>query len=69
MAQFEVVFRGGSIVDGTGTPKYTADVGIRDGRIAEIGRVSAHNGQADHDNTKRAHTSTVRGWERLPVLV
>ncbi len=25
--------------------------------------------QVDHDNAKRAHTSTVRGWERLPVLV
>ena len=25
--------------------------------------------QVDHDKAKRAHTSTVRGWERLPVLV
>jgi cytochrome P450 len=25
--------------------------------------------QVDHDNAKRAHTSTVRGWERLPVRV
>jgi cytochrome P450 len=25
--------------------------------------------QVDHDRAKRAHTSTVRGWERLPVLV
>ena len=25
--------------------------------------------EVDHDNAKRAHTSTVRGWERLPVLV
>jgi cytochrome P450 len=25
--------------------------------------------QLDHDRAKRAHTSTVRGWERLPVLV
>ena len=24
--------------------------------------------EVDHDNAKRAHTSTVRGWERLPVL-
>ena len=27
------------------------------------------NWQIDHDHAKRAHTSTVRGWERLPVLV
>ena len=25
--------------------------------------------EVDHDRAKRAHTSTVRGWERLPVLV
>ena len=25
--------------------------------------------QVDHDRAKRAHTSTVRGWERLPVLL
>jgi cytochrome P450 len=25
--------------------------------------------QVDHGHAKRAHTSTVRGWERLPVLV
>lgn len=25
--------------------------------------------QVDRDHAKRAHTSTVRGWERLPVLV
>jgi cytochrome P450 len=25
--------------------------------------------QVDHDHAKRAHTSTVRGWERLPVRV
>ncbi len=25
--------------------------------------------RVDHDNAKRAHTSTVRGWERLPVWV
>jgi len=25
--------------------------------------------QVDHDRAKRAHTSTVRGWERLPVRV
>jgi cytochrome P450 len=25
--------------------------------------------EVDHERAKRAHTSTVRGWERLPVVV
>src|SRR5436190_15965415 len=41
MAEFDLALRGGSVVDGTGIPRYTADVAIRGGRIAEIGRVGA----------------------------
>jgi len=33
------LIRGGVVIDGTGAPRRTADVGIRDGRIAAIGRV------------------------------
>ena len=36
----DVVVRGGTLVDGTGGPRRTADVGIRGGRIVEIGRVA-----------------------------
>ncbi|WP_189594111.1 N-acyl-D-amino-acid deacylase family protein [Streptomyces massasporeus] len=34
------VIKGATVVDGTGAPAYTADVGIRDGRIAVIGRIT-----------------------------
>ncbi|MDF2267275.1 D-aminoacylase [Streptomyces coacervatus] len=34
------VIKGATVVDGTGAPAYTADVGIRDGRIAAIGIVT-----------------------------
>jgi N-acyl-D-aspartate/D-glutamate deacylase len=34
---FDVIIRGGDVVDGTGRPRRRADVGVRDGRIAEIG--------------------------------
>jgi N-acyl-D-aspartate/D-glutamate deacylase len=37
---FDLVVRGGRIADGTGMPSYTADVAVRDGRIARIGRVT-----------------------------
>jgi len=34
---FDTVIRNGTIADGTGKPCYSADVGIREGKIAEIG--------------------------------
>lgn len=36
---FDVLIRGGRVIDGTGAPWYMADVGVRDGRIAAIGRL------------------------------
>jgi dihydroorotase/N-acyl-D-amino-acid deacylase len=36
---FDLVIRHGRIVDGTGSPWYAGDVGIRDGRITAIGRL------------------------------
>lgn len=39
-ARFDLVLRAGSVLDGEGTPARTADVAIRNGKVAEIGRVS-----------------------------
>jgi N-acyl-D-amino-acid deacylase len=36
----ELVIRGGSVIDGTGAPAFTADVAVDDGRIVEVGDVS-----------------------------
>jgi N-acyl-D-amino-acid deacylase len=38
---FDVLITGGKVLDGTGNPAYFADVGIRAGRIAAIGRLSS----------------------------
>src|ERR1035437_9630222 len=40
-APFDVVIANGHIIDGTGSPWYAADVGIRHGKIAAIGNLSA----------------------------
>ena len=48
MMSFDTVIRNGTIVDGTGLASYRADVGIVDGRIAEIGRIK-ERGDTDLD--------------------
>src|ERR1022692_5160184 len=40
-AAFDLVITNGHIIDGTGSPWYSGDVGIRDGKIAAIGNLSA----------------------------
>jgi len=37
---YDLLIRGGLVVDGTGLPARTADVGITDGHIADIGRLA-----------------------------
>jgi len=37
-AQYDIVIRGGTIVDGTGRPRFTGDVAIRAGRIVAVGQ-------------------------------
>jgi len=39
-ASFDLIIRNGHIIDGTGSPWYAGDVGVRDGHIAAIGDLS-----------------------------
>ena len=42
---YDVVIKNGTVVDGSGLPRYRADVGVTGGRIVEIGRIRAAAGR------------------------
>src|SRR5260221_8886731 len=44
MAEFDLVIKNGMIVDGTRAPRFRSDLGIKNGRIAKIGRIANHQG-------------------------
>jgi len=39
MAELDLIVRAGTVLDGTGGAARTADVGVRDGTVVEIGRI------------------------------
>lgn len=47
MAEFDIIIRGGTIVDGTRAPRYVSDVAIKDGKVAKIGGL--RNSTADRE--------------------
>ena len=40
MPTYDLILRGGTIVDGTGRPRFTGDVAVQGGLIAAVGKVS-----------------------------
>ena len=39
MAKFDTVIKNGTIIDGTGLPRYKGDIAVKDGRVAKMARV------------------------------
>ena len=71
-APYDLIIRNGHIIDGTGSPWYSGDIGIRNGRIAAIGFL----GTAQAKRTIDAHGMVVApgfidmlGQSELTILV
>ena len=71
-APYDLIIRNGHIIDGTGSPWYSGDIGIRNGRIAAIGFLGA----AQAKRTIDAHGMVVApgfidmlGQSELTILV
>src|SRR5579859_2956411 len=45
MPAYDLVIKGGTVIDGLRTPRYKADVAIAGGKVAAIGKVSASDGR------------------------
>lgn len=58
--KFDVVITNGHIMDGTGSPWYSGDVGIRDGKIAAIGNLTG---------SSRARTIDAKGNVVAPGFI
>jgi N-acyl-D-amino-acid deacylase len=68
---FDLILVGGRIVDGTGNPWYRADIGIRNGRIAEIGELSTRTSQRSiqlHDQVVSPGFIDMMGASSVPLL-
>jgi N-acyl-D-amino-acid deacylase len=61
MTDFDLVIRHATVVDGTGSPPYVADVGIRGGRIAAIGTFGS--------DVRAPHEIDARGRHLMPGFI
>ena len=58
MATYDLIIRNGTIVDGTGAPRFTGDIAVKDGLIAAVGEVHGNAG----DEIDAAGKVVAPGW-------
>ena len=57
MAEYDVIIKGGTIIDGLLTPGYVSDMAIKDGKIAQIGGLR-HSSASKVLDASGAHRSS-----------
>jgi N-acyl-D-amino-acid deacylase len=70
--RYDVVIHNGKIIDGTGSPWYAGDIGIIDGRIVAIGKVSGEGARETIDAAGRVVAPgfiDMLGQSELSILV
>ncbi len=69
---FDVIIRNGHILDGSGNPWFAADIGIKDGRIAAIGKLDGARATKVIDATNRIVSPgfiDMLGQSEYPLLI
>src|SRR3954469_9976820 len=51
MADYDLIVRGGYVVDGTGLPRRRVDVGVRGGKVATLARLESASAEEEIDAT------------------
>jgi len=49
MPEFDLIIKDGMIVDGTRAPRFRGDIGVKNGRIAKVGRIQSHQAKKTID--------------------
>ena len=65
---FDLIIRGGRVLDGTGNPSFRADIGVRDGHIAEVGLLANATATRPLSVTMAERIEAMRAWARGRVV-
>src|SRR5438132_3051292 len=61
MPEFDLHIRNGSVIDGSGTLAFRADVAVRDGRIAAVGAIGMERSEPDEAELARMQDAVAEG--------